>query len=74
MLLVAVVGSGIMDERLAEGNTGIAVLAKTIATSAALVALTLASAQISGPLFNPAVALAYPSQGGIRLACSPCIH
>ncbi len=41
-LLAAVVGSGIMGERLAGGNVGLAFLANTAATGAALVALTLA--------------------------------
>jgi glycerol uptake facilitator-like aquaporin len=56
-LLAAVVGSGIMGERLAGGNVAIALLANTIATGAALVALILAFAPISGAHFNPAVTL-----------------
>ncbi len=47
-LLAAVVGSGIMGERLAAGNVAIALLANTIATGAALVALILALGPISG--------------------------
>ena len=43
LLLAAVVGSGIMGERLAAGNTGLALLANTLATGAALVALMLPS-------------------------------
>jgi glycerol uptake facilitator-like aquaporin len=57
-LLAAVVGSGIMGERLAEGNVAIALLANTIATGAALVALILAFGPISGAHLNPAVTLA----------------
>ena len=57
-LLAAVVGSGIMGERLAAGNVAIALLANTIATGAALVALILAFGPISGAHFNPAVTLA----------------
>jgi thioredoxin type arsenate reductase len=57
MLLCAVVGSGIMAERLAGGNIAIALLANTIATGAALVALILMFAPISGAHFNPAVSL-----------------
>jgi glycerol uptake facilitator-like aquaporin len=64
-LLAAVVGSGIMGERLANGNVAIALLANTIATSAALVALILAFGPISGAHFNPAVTLADASQGGL---------
>jgi glycerol uptake facilitator-like aquaporin len=64
-LLAAVVGSGIMGERLAGGNIAIALLANTIATGAALVALILTFAPISGAHFNPAVTLADAAQGGI---------
>ena len=55
MLLAAVVGSGIMAERLAGGNTAVALLANTIATGAALFALILSFSQVSGAHFNPAV-------------------
>jgi glycerol uptake facilitator-like aquaporin len=65
-LLAAVVGSGIMGERLAVGNAAIALLANTIATGAALVALILTFGPISGAHFNPAVTLADASQGGVR--------
>ena len=65
MLLAAVVGSGIMGERLANGNVAIALLANTLATGAALVALILAFGPISGAHFNPAVTLADASQGGL---------
>ena len=64
-LLATVVGSGIMAERLAGGNQGLALLANTVATGAALVALILTFGQISGAHFNPAVTLADASQGGI---------
>jgi glycerol uptake facilitator-like aquaporin len=56
-LLAAVVGSGIMGERLAGGNVAIALLANTLATGAALVALILAFGSISGAHLNPAVSL-----------------
>lgn len=65
MLLAAVVGSGIMGERLAAGNTAIALLANTIATGAALVALILTFGPISGAHFNPAVTLAVAWQRGL---------
>jgi glycerol uptake facilitator-like aquaporin len=55
LLLAAVVGSGIMAERLADGNLAIALLANTLATGAALVALILTFISISGAHFNPAV-------------------
>ncbi|HYE13317.1 MAG TPA: aquaporin, partial [Pyrinomonadaceae bacterium] len=65
MLLAAVVGSGIMGERLSGGNVAVALLANTVATGAALIALILAFGQISGAHFNPAVTLADASQGGL---------
>src|SRR5215467_10643562 len=65
MLLAAVVGSGIMGERLAGGNVGLALLANTVATGAALVALILTYGPISGAHFNPAVTLADATQGGL---------
>ena len=66
MLLAAVVGSGIMAERLSGGNVAIALLANTVATAAALVALILTFGPISGGHFNPAVSIADASQGGLR--------
>jgi glycerol uptake facilitator-like aquaporin len=63
--LAAVVGSGIMGERLAGGNVAVALLANTLATGAALVALILTFGPISGAHFNPAVTLADASQGGL---------
>lgn len=65
LLLAAVVGSGIMGERLANGNVAIALLANTLATGAMLVALILTFGPISGAHFNPAVTLADASQGGL---------
>jgi glycerol uptake facilitator-like aquaporin len=65
LLLAGVVGSGIMGERLAGGNVAIALLANTIATGAALVALILTFGPISGAHFNPAITLADASQKGI---------
>jgi glycerol uptake facilitator-like aquaporin len=64
-LLMAVVGSGIMGERLAAGSVAIALLTNTIATGAALVALILTFAPISGAHFNPVVTLAFAFEGGI---------
>ena len=64
LLLSTVIGSGIMGERLSGGNVAIALLANTIATSAALVALILAFGAVSGAHFNPAVSLADAWQGG----------
>jgi glycerol uptake facilitator-like aquaporin len=64
-LLAAVVGSGIMGEKLAGGNVAIALLANTLATGAMLVTLIFTFGSISGAHFNPAVTLADASQGGI---------
>src|SRR5262249_38208895 len=66
LLLATVIGSGIMGERLSGGNVAIALLANTLATGAALVALILTFGPISGAHFNPAVTLADASQGGVR--------
>jgi len=63
LLLAAVVGSGIMGERLAGGNVAIALLANSLATGFALIALIVAFAQRSGAHFNPAVTLALAVRG-----------
>ncbi len=63
LLLAVVVGSGIMAVRLSDGNDGIALLANTIATGAALVVLIEAFGPISGAQFNPAVTLALALRG-----------
>jgi glycerol uptake facilitator-like aquaporin len=65
LLLAAVVGSGIMGERLSGGNVAIALLANTLATGAMLVALIFTFGAVSGAHFNPAVTLADASQGGL---------
>jgi glycerol uptake facilitator-like aquaporin len=67
LLLAAVVGSGIMGDRLAGGNVALALLANSLATGAALVALILAFGPISGAHFNPAVSIADASQGGLSM-------
>jgi glycerol uptake facilitator-like aquaporin len=66
MLLAAVVGSGIMADRLSGGNGAVALLANTVATAAALVALILTFGPISGAHFNPVVSVADASQGGLQ--------
>jgi len=71
LLLAAVVGSGIMGERLAGGNVAVALLANTLATGAALVALILTFGPISGAHFNPAVTLADAWLGGLTWAEVP---
>lgn len=65
LLLATVVGSGIMAERLAAGNVALALLANSLATGAALIAIILAFGPISGAHLNPAVTLADAWLGGI---------
>jgi glycerol uptake facilitator-like aquaporin len=65
MLLATVVGSGIMAERLSGDNQAMALLANTIATGAALLALILTFGGISGAHFNPAVTIVDATQGGL---------
>lgn len=59
LLLATVVGSGIMAESLAAGNTALALLANSIATGAILVVLILMFGPVSGAHFNPAVTVAF---------------
>lgn len=74
LLLAAVVGSGIMGERLAAGNTAIALLANSLATGFALIALIVALAPRSGAHFNPAVTLALWLRGRFaRAAIAPYV-
>jgi glycerol uptake facilitator-like aquaporin len=72
MLLAAIVGSGIMGERLAAGNVAIALLANSIATGCALAALILALGPISGAHFNPVVTLSEAWQRNIFWRQSLC--
>ena len=65
-LVAAVVGSGIMGENLSAGNAALALLANTIATGAALVALILAFGPISGAHLNPAVSIAAMIERSLR--------
>lgn len=65
LLVATVVGSGIMAERLANGNGALALLTNTIATGATLVALILTFGPISGAHLNPVVSLADALEGGL---------
>ena len=71
LLLTAIVGSGIMGDRLAGGNVAIALLANTLATGAVLVAIILAFGPVSGAHLNPAVTLADAWLGGIAWRDTP---
>ncbi len=64
LLLAAVVGSGIMAQRLAAGNDALALLANSLATGFALIALIVAFAARSGAHFNPVVTLAFATRAG----------
>ena len=66
-LLAAVIGSGIMGEKLSPSNPGVALLANTLATGAILAVLILIFGPISGAHFNPAVTLAFLIRREIRL-------
>jgi glycerol uptake facilitator-like aquaporin len=70
-LLMAVVGSGIMAERLASGNVAMALLANAIATGGALLALILAFGPRSGAHMNPVVTLAAAILGELRWRAVP---
>lgn len=65
LLVATVIGSGIMAERLAAGNIALALLANTLATGAALVALILTFGPISGAHLNPVVSVADALEGGL---------
>ena len=66
LLLAVVIGSGLMGERLAAGNTGIALLANTLATVGGLYVLIELFGPVSGAHFNPAVSLALVARGLLR--------
>lgn len=72
LLVAAVVGSGIMGERLAAGNIAMALLANTITTGAALVALILTFGPISGAHFNPAVTFVDAIEHGVTWTDAAC--
>lgn len=68
MLLAAIVGSGIMGDRLAGGNVAVALLANSVATGAALVVLILTFGPVSGAHFNPVVSVVEATEGGLAWA------
>ncbi len=71
LLLATVVGSGIMGDRLSGGNVALALLANTVATGAALVALILTFGPLSGAHFNAAVTLSMAARGELPWAEVP---
>ena len=72
-LLAGIVGSGIMADRISEGNQAIALLANTVATGAALACLIAALGPISGAHFNPAVTAvnAWAADSNSARPCTP---
>lgn len=72
LLLAIVVGSGVMGEALAGGNTAIALLGNTIATGAGLVVLILIFGPVSGAHFNPAVTLAFVLRKELAPSMAAC--
>jgi glycerol uptake facilitator-like aquaporin len=66
LLLAAVIGSGIMGERLSAGNTALALLANSLATGFALIALIATFAARSGAHFNPVVTVALALRGDCK--------
>ena len=68
LLLAVVIGSGIMAERLADGNVAIALLANTLATVGGLYILIEVFGPVSGAHFNPAVSLAMALRGELPKA------
>jgi len=65
LLLSAVIGSGIMAERLSGGNAAITLLANTAATVGALYVLIEVFGPVSGAHFNPAVSLVMAWRGAL---------
>jgi glycerol uptake facilitator-like aquaporin len=63
LLLAAVIGSGIMAQRLAGGNVALALLCNTLATGAILPVIILIFGPVSGAHFNPAVSIAFALRG-----------
>jgi glycerol uptake facilitator-like aquaporin len=72
LLLTAVIGSGIMAERLAAGNAGVALLANTMATVFALFVLIEVLGPVSGAHFNPVVTLAFGRDAGLTSPVMAC--
>ena len=64
-LVMAVIGSGIMAETLADGNVALALLCNTLATAAVLVVIITIFVSVSGAQFNPAVTLVMRLRGEI---------
>lgn len=71
LLVAAVVGSGIMGERLADGNVALALLANTLATGAALVVVILTFGPISGAHLNPVVTVMDALERGLPWSETP---
>lgn len=64
-LLAAVIGSGIMAQRLSGGNGALALLCNTLPTGAILTVLILIFGPVSGAHLNPAVTLSFAFRQGL---------
>ena len=75
-LLMAVVGSGIMAQRLSGGNVALALLCNTLPTGAILVVLILVFGPLSGAHLNPVVTVAFSLRGDFpwRRSCWAFLH
>ena len=73
ILVMAVIGSGIMAEKLAGGNQAVALLCNTIATGAVLFVIITIFAPVSGAHFNPAVSLVMALRGELEMANDPSL-
>ena len=71
LLLAAVVGSGIMGERLSGGNAAITLLANSLATGGALLAILSAFGPLSGAHLNPLVTIVLSARGEFRWRDAP---
>lgn len=70
LLLAAVIGSGIMAQRLAGGNAALVLLCNTLPTGAMLAVLILIFGPVSGGHFNPAVSIAFAIRGELAWAAA----
>ena len=70
LLLSAIVGSGIMAQRLADGNVALALLCNTLPTGAILAVLILTFGSVSGAHFNPAVSAALSLRGSLTASAT----
>lgn len=66
LLVTAVIGSGVMAERLSGGNVALALLCNALATAAALVVIIATLAPVSGAHLNPVVTMLFMAEGSLH--------